>query len=138
MGHKSDIWTCLMPDEWTCLMPVSHAKTSQQGCFITNYFIIAFSRQKALPACEFYINWRQISIMSIGHTQISNGPLDETKCPLDIKMSVCIRPQDEQKRQRTFKCPFVHWTNRNVQWTFKCPLDMLQRYWTLLRHFTQT
>ena len=25
-------------------------------------------------------------------------------CPLDIN-----------------KCPFVHWTNRNVHWTFKCP-----------------
>ena len=25
-------------------------------------------------------------------------------CPLDI-----------------YKCPFVHWTNRNVHWTFKCP-----------------
>ena len=21
----------------------------------------------------------------------------------------------------TFICPFVHWTNRNVHWTFKCP-----------------
>ena len=21
----------------------------------------------------------------------------------------------------TFKCPFVQWTNRNVHWTFKCP-----------------
>ena len=26
-------------------------------------------------------------------------------CPLDIN-----------------KCPFVHWTNRNVHWTFKCTL----------------
>ena len=28
-------------------------------------------------------------------------------CPLDIN-----------------RCPFVHWTNRNVHWTFKCPLDI--------------
>ena len=55
--------------------------------------IIAFSRQKALPACEFYSNWCQISIMSIGQTQMSNGPLDEKKCPLDITMSIC--PLDE-------------------------------------------
>ena len=41
-----------------------------------------------------------------------------------------IRPLDEQKRSMDIhKCPFVHWTNRNVQWTFKCPLDKLQRYW---------
>ena len=26
-----------------------------------------------------------------------------------------IRPSDKQK------CPFVHWTNKNVHWTFKCP-----------------
>ena len=77
------------------LMPVSHANTSQQGCLIMNYFIIVFSRQKALPACEFYINWCQISIMSIGHTQMSNGPLDEKKCLLDTQMS--IRSLDEQK-----------------------------------------
>ena len=102
-------------------MPVSHmhANTSHQGCLITNYFIIAFSRQKALPACEFYINWYQMSIMSIGHTQMSNGPLDEKKCPLDIEMSICLLRN--RNVHWTFKCPFVHWTNRNVQWTFKCP-----------------
>ena len=42
-------------------------------------------------------------------------PLGIMKCPLDIQ-----------------ECPFVHRTNRNVHWTFKCPLDILQRYWTLI------
>ena len=48
-------------------------------------------------------------------------PLDIMKCPLDIQ-----------------KCLFVHRTNRNVQWTknvqwtFKCPLDILQWYWTCM------
>ena len=68
--------------------------------------------------------------------QMSIRPLDEHKCPLDIHMS--IRPVDEQKCPLdinicsfvhwtsrnvywTFKCPFVHWTNRNVHWTSKCP-----------------
>ena len=112
-------------DEWTCLMQVSHANTSQQGCLITNYFIIAFSGQKALPACEFYINWCQISIMSSGHTQISNGPLDEKKCLLDIKLKCPFVHWTNRNVHWTnrnvhwaFKCPFVHWTNRNVQWTF--------------------
>ena len=72
--------------------------------------------------------------MSIGHTQMSIRPLDEQKCPLDIHMS--IRPMDEQKcpfdiQMSTIR-PFVHWANRNVQWTFKCPLDILQRYWTCM------
>ena len=102
-----------------------------------------------ITSCEFYINWCEISIMSIGHTQMSNGPLDEKKCPLDIKMSICpldkwkwaldiqmsIRPLDEQKCPLDFqmsirpldeqKCPVM---SSDVQWTFKCPLDILQRY----------
>ena len=68
--------------------------------------------------------------------QMSIRPLDEQKCPLDIQMS--IRPKDEwtfgcpmdvhldvhwtnRNVHWTFKCPFVHWTNRNVHWTSKCP-----------------
>ena len=99
--------------------------------------------------------------MSIGHKYMSIRPLDEQKCPLGIQMS--IRPMDEwtlsngnhssllstwgetqsdyvitaslhcninkcpfvhwtnRKVHWTFICPFVHWTNRNVHWTFKCP-----------------
>ena len=53
----------------------------------------SFQYTKDITSIEFYINWCQISIMSIGHTQMSNGPLDEKKCPLDIKMSTC--PLDE-------------------------------------------
>ena len=77
--------------------------------------------------------------------QMSIRPLDKQKCPLDIQMS--IRPIDEWtlsdskhssllstwcQTHYSFlgivnvtcpldinKCPFVHWTNRNVQWTFK-------------------
>ena len=35
---------------------------------------------------------------------MSIRPVDEQKCPLDINI-----------------CPFVHWTNRNIHWTYKCP-----------------
>ena len=91
--------------------------------------IIAFSRQKALPACEFYINWCQISIMSIGQTQISNGPLDEKKCPLDITVSIgriefecpldiqmSIRPLDEQKGPMDVQ--IMSSGHSNVHWTY--------------------
>ena len=83
--------------------------------------------------------------ISIGHKYMSTSPLDEQKCPLDIQMS--IRPYDEWtlsngdhfsllftwgQTQSDYvitaslhcninKCPFVHWTNRNVHWTFICP-----------------
>ena len=83
--------------------------------------------------------------ISIGHKYMSICPLDEQKCPLDIQMS--IRPLDEWtlsngdhssllstwgQTQSDYvitaslhcninKCPFVHWTNRNVHWTFICP-----------------
>ena len=43
----------------------------------------------------------------------------KSKMSIDIQMP--IRPLDKQKCPLTFKCPFVHWTNRNVHWTFKCP-----------------
>ena len=76
-----------------------------------------------ITSCEFYINWCEISIMSIGHTQMSNGPLDEKKCPLDFQMS--IRPLDEQK------CPVMSSGHSNVHWTYcrgiehVCALDVL-------------
>ena len=76
---------------------------------------------------------------------MSIRPLDEQKCPVDIQMS--IRPLDEWTLSNgdhfsllstwgqtesdyvitaslhcnMNKCPFVHWTNRNVHWTFICP-----------------
>ena len=57
-----------------------------------------------------------ISIMSIGHTQMSNGSLDEKKRPLDIKMSIC--PLDEQK------CPMdIQMSIRPLD-EQKCPVDI--------------
>ena len=51
--------------------------------------------------------------------QMSIRPLDKQKCPLDIQMS--IRPVDQQICPLDINiCPFVHGTNRNVRWTFKC------------------
>ena len=89
--------------------------------------------------------------MSIGHKYMSLRLLDEQKCPLDIQMSIrpldewtlsnantlVSYPHGVRLSQITSlqlpcivnvtcpldinKCPFVHWTNRNVHWTFKCP-----------------
>ena len=40
----------------------------------------------------------------------------------------------------TFKCPFVQWTNRNVHWTFKCPFVQWTNrnvHWTFKCPFVQ-
>ena len=41
-------------------------------------------------------------------------------CPLDINKCWFVHWTNRNVHW-TFKCPFVHWTNRNVHWTFKCP-----------------
>ena len=51
--------------------------------------------------------------MSIGHKYMSISPLGKQKCP--------FVHWTNRNVHWTFKCPFVHWTNRNVHWAFKCP-----------------
>ena len=41
-------------------------------------------------------------------------------CPLDIYKCPIVH-WTNRNVYWTFKCPFVHWTNRNVHWTSKCP-----------------
>ena len=41
-------------------------------------------------------------------------------CPLDMNKCPFVHWTNRNVRW-TFKCPFVHWTNRNVHWTFICP-----------------
>ena len=41
-------------------------------------------------------------------------------CPLDIYKCPIVH-WTNRNVYWTFKCPFVHWTNRNVLWTSKCP-----------------
>ena len=48
--------------------------------------------------------------MSIGPTEMSIG---KQKFPFVHWTNINVH--------WTFKCPFVHWTNINVHWTFKCP-----------------
>ena len=58
--------------------------------------------------------------MSIGHTEMSNGPLDEKKCPLNIKMSICLL--DEQKRPLDVRMSIgrteMSSGHSNVHWTY--------------------
>ena len=41
-------------------------------------------------------------------------------CPLDINKCPFVHWTNRNVHW-TYKCPFVQWTNRNVHWTFKCP-----------------
>ena len=41
-------------------------------------------------------------------------------CPLDINKCPFVHWTNRNVHW-TLICPFVHWTNRNVHWTFKCP-----------------
>ena len=47
-------------------------------------------------------------------SNINKCPLGKQKCP--------FVHWTNRNVHWTFKCPFVHWTNRNVHWTSKCPL----------------
>ena len=76
--------------------------------------------------------------MSIGHKYMSIRPLDKwTNGHCLMASTLVCNPHGVRLSQITSlqlactvnvtypldinKCPFVHWTNRNVHWTFKCP-----------------
>ena len=50
-------------------------------------------------------------------------PLDINKCPFVHWTNRNVH-WTNRNVYRTFTCPFVLWTNRNVHWTFKCPFSL--------------
>ena len=99
-----DIEMSIRPmDQWT-LSDGKHSCLQSTWGYIQSYYVIIALLSDAVKVT------RSLDIMKC--------PLDIQKCPLDIQMSIGHSN--------------VHSTNRNVQWTFKCPSDILQRYWTLI------
>ena len=61
---------------------------------------------------------------------MSIRPLGKQKCP--------FLHWTNRNVHWTFKCPFVHWTNRNVHWAFKCPFVQWTNrnvHWTFICPF---
>ena len=76
---------------------------------------------------------------SVGFRHYSFLGTVNVTCPLDINRCPFVHWTNRNVHW-TFKRPFVHWTNRNVYWTFKCPFvhwTTRNVHWTFKCPFVQ-